>query len=126
MNGHLAIQREQNGDTCVVRIAGRVASGTDDKFLQDQTGDIKSVGCAKLLVDIRELHSIGSSGIGFFVELFTSWARRSGGRMVLLGPSPHVRDVLSRTRLFTIIPVEESLEAANAFLSSGRTGATGS
>jgi anti-sigma B factor antagonist len=113
----LAIETDKDGGICVVRISGTLRSGSDDVYVLEKSQEIKAMGCIRLILDIRELHSTGSSGIGLFVGLFTSLTR-AGGRMVLAGPSKVVREVLDLTRLSTVIPVLDDLAAARAFLTS--------
>lgn len=113
------IELEQNADLCVVRIKGRIASGENDAFLSAKAREIKATGCRKLLVDLRELASTGSSGLGFLVDLYASVTRNNGGRTVLAGPTKFVRQALDITRLSTIIPVEADMDEAMAYLAAG-------
>src|SRR5579863_1016576 len=101
----MVFETEQRGDVCVIRISGRLASGADADYLQVKAREIKTLGCRKLVADIRELGSIGSAGLGFFVDLYTSTTKNSTGRFVLAGPSPRVLEVLALTRLNTVIPI---------------------
>jgi anti-sigma B factor antagonist len=111
----LAIETDHNSGICTVRISGTLRSGADDDYVQAKGQEIKAMGCTRLLVDIRELHATGSSGMGFFVGLYTSLTR-AGGRMVLAGPSKLVREVLNLTRLSTVIPIVDDVAAGKAFL----------
>ena len=77
------------------------------------------------MLDIRELHSVGSSGIGFFVDLYTSVLKNGTGRLVLSAPSPYVQEVLDLTGLSTIIPIVSDLAAAQAFLAPTSKSASG-
>jgi len=47
---------------------------------------------------------IGSAGIGFILGVYTS-TKNLGGRFVLVGIRPRVREVLDLTRVSTIIPL---------------------
>jgi anti-anti-sigma factor len=111
----MSFEIERRDDVCVLRIGGRSASDPDANYLRMKAREIKSLGCRKLIADIRELDSIGSSGIGFFVELYTSATKDTAGRFVLVGASLHVLEVLNITRLNTIIPMAEDLAAGLAF-----------
>jgi anti-anti-sigma factor len=111
----MVFEIEQRGDVCVLRIRGRLATGADDDYLQMKAREIKSLGCRKLIADICELDSIGSAGLGFFADLHTSTAKNTTGRFVLAGPSPRVLEVLTLTRLSTIIPIVEDLTAGLAY-----------
>ena len=57
-----------------------------------------------VLVDLREVSAIGSMGMGFLVGLYISITKNSAGRFVLAGANSRVREVLSLTRLNTVIP----------------------
>ena len=121
----MVIEIERDNNTCVLRISGRLATGMDDEYLLVKTREIKAMGCTNVLIDIRELHSVGSSGIGFFVDLYTSVLKNGTGRLVLSAPSPYVQEVLDLTGLSTIIPIVSDLAAARAFLAPTSKGAGG-
>ncbi|MGD1069246.1 MAG: STAS domain-containing protein [Bryobacteraceae bacterium] len=114
MAGPALFEAEQRGDIGIVRISGRLATGADIDFSQ-KAREIKSLGCGKLVVEIGGVDSTGSSGIGFFVDLYTSIAKNPAGRFVLAGPSPRVLEVLRITRLSTVIPIARNLEEGLAF-----------
>jgi len=111
----MVFEIEQRDDICVVRISGRLATGADADYLQMKAREIKSLGCRNLIADIGELDSVGSAGLGFFVDLYTSTTRNSNGRFALAAPSPRVLEVLALTRLSTIIPIVEDLSAGLAY-----------
>jgi anti-anti-sigma factor len=119
----IEIQRDNN--TCVLRISGRLATGMDDEYLVAKAREIKALACPNVLLDIRELHSVGSSGIGFFVDLYTSVLKNGTGRLVLAAPPPYVQEVLDLTGLSKIIPIVGDLAAARAFLAPTSKGAGG-
>jgi anti-anti-sigma factor len=87
---------------------------------------VKALGCPNVLLDIRELHSVGSSGIGFFVDLYASVRKHGSGHLVLAAPSPYVTEVLDLTGLSRIIPIVADMAAARAFLAPTIRGAAGS
>jgi len=68
------------------------------------------------LADFREVSSIGSTGIGFVVGVYTSVVKMPGGRFVLIGANSRVREVLELTRLSTIIPLAEDMNSGLAVL----------
>lgn len=116
-------QVERRDDVCILPISGRLASGLNDIQLREKAQEIKSLDCRKLVVDIRALDSVGSSGISFFVELYTSVTKRPNGRFVLAGPSPRVREVLEMTRLTTILALADDLDSALAYCAQTGTSA---
>jgi anti-anti-sigma factor len=110
---HIELSDEE--DVRVVRLSGRLVSGPGVDYVHAKLSQIKS-GSPKVLVDLRELVSIGSMGVGFLASLHTSVTMNSGGRLVLVGPSRRVREVLDLTRLSTVIPIEAALAAGMASL----------
>lgn len=111
----MLFETEQRGDICIVRIGGRLATGADTGYLRTKMQEIRSLGCRQLVADIGELDSVGSEGIGFFVSLYTSMTKDPGGCFVLAGPSRRVLEVLTLTRLNTIIPMAADLSAGLAY-----------
>jgi len=118
----MVLEIEQRKDTCIVRISGRLATGEDAGRLHMKARAIKSLGCHNLIADIRGLDSIGSEGLGFFVDLYTSIMKSAAGRFVLAGPSPRVLEVLVLTRLSTIMPIVNDLAAALSYCGAGAEG----
>jgi anti-anti-sigma factor len=119
MSQQMVINIEGDSDLCILRVSGRIASGANDDYLQSNLRQIKAMHCRNILVDIRELHSVGSSGLGFFVDLHIYVTRNGNGRLVLVGPSPHVQEVLTLTRLSTVIPTVADIPSGMAFLAPG-------
>ena len=115
----MLVEVEQKQGICFVRFHGRLAAGAELEFLGAKVDEIKKCACSKLLADLRELSSIGSTGIGFLVNLYTSVTKAPGGRFVLVGASGRVREVLDLTRLSTILPLAEDLESGLKYLRGG-------
>jgi len=99
----MVIEVVQQDDICVLRFEGRFVTGADTEYLSARLDELKRLNRGKVLVDLREMPYIGSTGIGFIVGIFTSVARNSG-QFVLVGLQPRVHEVFRLTRLGTIIP----------------------
>jgi anti-anti-sigma factor len=94
------VELEHQDDVCVVRIKGRIVPGSDSEYLRLKEYQIIQ-NCGKVLVDLHEVRSMGSTGINFVVSIF----KISGGRFVLAGPHQSVREVLDLTHLNRVLPV---------------------
>ena len=116
MSQPMVIEIEHQDDVCILRITGRFVSGEDPKLLCAKKDEINSRNCKRLLVDLREVPFMGSTGIGFLVGLYTSITKNPNGRFVLVGPQPHVREVLDLTRLNTILPMAADFPSGLAVL----------
>lgn len=110
----MLIEIEGQNDVCVLRLAGSLVTGTDPDYLRIKAVEVKSTNCNKVLTDLRELVSIGSTGIGFLVGVYTSVTKNPDGRFVLVSPSRRVREVLDLTRLSTVIPMVSDMASGLA------------
>jgi anti-anti-sigma factor len=99
----MLIEVKPKDGLCLVRCEGRLVTA-DHEYLRAKKDEIKGANCKKVLADFSEVPDIGSAGIGFIVGLYMS-TKNSGGRFVLVGLRPRVREVLDITRVSTVIPL---------------------
>ena len=107
----MLVELEQEDDVCVVRVKGRIVSGADCEYLRLKQDEVKRT-CSKVLVDFREVPSIGTEGVTFLVGIF----RNCGGRFVLAGPQRRVLDVLDVTGLSGVLPLSRDVASGLAAL----------
>ena len=111
----MVIEVKQKDDVCFLRCEGRFVAGTDPEYLRIKRDEIRALNCKKVLADFSAVSAVGSAGIGFIVGVYTS-TRNSGGRFILVGLSPRVRDVFDLTHVSTVIPVAADIESGLATL----------
>ena len=121
----MLVELEQQGDVCFARFSGRLSAGSELEYLGTKGDEIKALSSTKLLADFSGVHSVGSTGIGFVVSLYTSATKKPGGRFVLVGARPRVLEVLQLTRLNTILPMAKDVPAGLAYLTGQDKGAAG-
>lgn len=112
----MLIELEHQDDVCILRLKGSLVTGTDPEYLEAMAAEVKSQGCNKVLADLRELLSIGSTGIGFLVSIYTSVTKSPGRRFLFVGPRRRVREVLDLTGLSKVIPVVSDVASGLAAL----------
>jgi anti-anti-sigma factor len=112
----MLIEINQIDDVCVLRFEGRFTTGSDPEYLRAKAEELKQLSCGKVLVDFREVISIGSTAIGFIVAVYSSVTKLPDGRFVLVGAQPRVREVLDLTRLSTILPLAADMASGMAAL----------
>jgi anti-anti-sigma factor len=112
----VVINVEQKDDVCIFRVEGRFVTGVDPEYLRAKKDEIKGRNCGKVLADFRGVPQLGSTGLSFIVGLYTSVTRDGGGRLVLVGLHPRVREVLDVTRLSTVIPLAADITSGLAAL----------
>ena len=112
----MLLKIERQDDVCILRIDGRFPAGADPELLSSKSDEVKALNCRKLMVDLRDVPSIGSTGIGFLVGIYTSITKNPDGRFVLVGANRRVCEVLDLTRLSTVLSMAADPEAGLAAL----------
>lgn len=100
--------REQTGAT-IVDVFGDIDMGTSVDLRKTLLDSLKNT--PRLVVNLREVRYIDSSGIASLVEVLKE-ARIKEKRLVLFGLSTAVREVLQLTRLTKIFEIRETEEQA--------------
>jgi anti-sigma B factor antagonist len=100
--------REQTGIT-IVDVTGDIDMGTSPGLRRTLLESLKKT--PRLVVNMREVHYVDSSGIASLVEVLRE-ARIKEKRLVLFGLNAAVHEVLQLTRLTTIFEIRETEEEA--------------
>ena len=111
----MVIEVKREDDVCFLRCEGRFVTGTDPEYLRVKSDEIKALNCKKVLADFSEVSDVGSAGIGFIVGVYTS-AKNAGGRFILVGLKPRVREVFDLTRVSIVIRSAADIPAGLAIL----------
>lgn len=104
--------REVRGVT-VVDLGGRIVHGEVSKALRERVKALLAEKKTRLVLNLREVNFIDSSGAGALVACFTS-ARAVGGDLRLANINRHFREFLEMTRLGNMLDVFNSVEEAVA------------
>jgi len=103
------------GDVRVVALEGRITIGAGDVQLRSLVETALTEGRSKVLLDLKAVTHMDSSGIGEMVGCYTSLTRR-GGAMKLVNLPPKISDLLHVTQLITVFDVfDNEAEALTSF-----------
>ncbi len=111
----LTITTRQCGEVVVADLRGRLVLGEESTTLRQAIRDLLAQGQAHILLNLREVTRVDSSGIGTLVEGVIQ-AAQAGGRLKLLAIPRLLHNSLVIHRLlqaFEIFQTEE--EALNSF-----------
>lgn len=100
----------QVGDVAVLDISGRITLGEGNVMLRDIVRELTEKGSKKIVLNLREVQYVDSSGIGELVKAHTT-VRNKGGQLKLVNLNERVSNLLELTRLvavFDIAPDEAS------------------
>jgi stage II sporulation protein AA (anti-sigma F factor antagonist) len=120
----MVIEIKKEDEVCILRCEGRFLAGTDPEYLRVKNDEIKGHNCKKVLADFSEVSDIGSAGIGFIVGVYMS-TKKTGGRFILVGLRPRVREVFELTRVITVIPSATDISSGLAILCDQSLAAAG-
>lgn len=117
--------RQARGVTVVdlsgkLRLGEAIASGGGrDLTLHELIRDLLKEGHKNLLLNLRDVPYVDSSGIGEFFSSFTT-VQNQGGVLKLTNPNERVRNVLHLTKLNTVIDVmDDEATALQSFAQAG-------
>jgi anti-sigma B factor antagonist len=103
----------QSGDVTMLDLSGRISVGEALAFgpgsgvlLSTVIGELVKKGQRKILLNLKDVKYIDSSGMGDLVQSYTS-LQRQGGDLKLLSPSPTVLEALRITHLDRIFDIKE-------------------
>ncbi len=103
------------GDVRIIRLAGKITIGAGDVKMRELVDAALAEGKKKILLDLEDVGTIDSSGIGEMVSCYTTVAK-NGGQLKLLKLSPKINDILQVTQLITVFDVfDDQQEAVASF-----------
>jgi anti-anti-sigma factor len=112
----MTIETERDGDICILRLSGRFAAGADPEYVRAKSDEIRSLNCGRVLADLSKVTAMGSNGIGFVVGIYSSVTKNPGGRFVMVGAAPRVREVFDMMHLIGVIPSASDIPSGMAML----------
>ena len=103
-------------DVIIVDFEGRLVIGVGDEILRDVVNELLAEDWKKILLNLRKVTIMDSSGLG---ELVSSWklAHRFGAEIKLLRPRPQVERTLKVTQILPLLEVYDEEESAVASFS---------
>lgn len=106
----------------VLRVRGRLAAEHDDNLDRFRHAvDAAAARGVDLAIDLSDVQSVDSEGIGELARALGRVSRR-GGRLALVAPSPSVNRLLGVTKLDSVFHVLPSEQAAIEVLVYGGGG----
>jgi len=114
--------REVDGIT-VLTLDGRIVLGEETSKLRESVKNLVSGGKKKLVLDMKNVTMIDSSGLGALVAAYSS-AKSAGASLRLCNLGVHFNQLLQITNLLTVFEVSNTEEdAVRSFSKSQGSGA---
>lgn len=109
----MKITERRSDQVTILDVSGRIAFGDGDEAFRDGVNKALQSGADQIVLNMSEVPFVDSSGIGEIVRLYVTLSKR-GRRLKLLNLTRRVEEVLTMTKLLTVLEVFESEEAAIA------------
>ena len=107
------IEVRSQGQVKIVKLRGRLSLGEPCDRLRATMEDLMGAGDNRLVLDLEELATMDSSGIGLVTRFLTS-AKQQGGSLKLVNPSKFVVQTLKLVGLTNLFEVFSDTHAAAA------------
>jgi len=115
----LTITSRDDRGVIVVDLAGKIALGETSQQLHTELKSLVEAGKKNILLNLSNVRTIDSSGLGTLVAGYTT-VERAGGQLKLTSLSDKASELMTITKLYTVFDVFDDEQAAiNSFKKAG-------
>ena len=107
----MPISERHVGDVTIIDLSGKLASSDESGNLNVKVTSVFFQGHKKVLINVKDLSYIDSSGLGELVACLAT-ARRSTGEVKLANLGKRVQDLMIMTKLLNVFDVHDSEASA--------------
>ena len=113
----MKLKTTEDGRVTILTIDGDLVIGEPESTFKRTVTRLLEEGKVNLLVDLKGVGFLDSSGLGALVRALTS-AQKEGGQTKLLHPGPQIRKLLEMTKLDSVFELHEDQETEASALAS--------
>jgi anti-sigma B factor antagonist len=111
----MTLEQRAVGSVIILDLSGRLAISEGDERLQDKVRSLVFEGHRQFVFNLHRLSYIDSTGLASMIASYHV-VTKAGGKLVLVGLTDRVSNVLAITKLLTVFDVHESeVEAIVSF-----------
>lgn len=107
----MQLSTTDDGHVTILTVDGDLVIGESESLFKRTVTRLLEEGKVNLLVDLRKVTFLDSSGLGALVRAMTS-SQKEGGQTKLLGAGPQVRKLLEMTKLDSVFENFTDMETA--------------
>lgn len=105
------VEVRKSGDVVIVDMSGRLVAGVGDEILRDVVNELLAEGWKKILLNLSQVSTVDSSGVGELVASLKV-TQRLGGALRLLNLHERVKASLHLSSLLPLFEVYDDERAA--------------
>ena len=111
----MKMKRKREEDVTILRLDGRLTIGEGDVQLRDEVRDFLEDGIKKILLDLKKVKMMDSSGLGELIRCKAT-ANQQGATIKLLHVEDKVHEILDMTRLIGVFETyDDEIDAIASF-----------
>jgi len=107
----MEIHIRASSNVTIIDLSGNLIIGKSEESLRETIKQLLAEGRKLLLLNLADVPTIDSSGIGAMIKSFTS-VKEAGGKLKVLKPSRMARQLLSITGLLSVLETYEDEKTA--------------
>ncbi|MEM7052816.1 MAG: STAS domain-containing protein [Acidobacteriota bacterium] len=111
----MKISARHRDNVTILDAKGKITIGVGDVALREAVHEALNAGARNVLINLADVATIDSSGIGELVSTYTTVTNR-GGKLKLLGMPAKIADLMQVTQLITVFETfDDEDEAVHSF-----------
>jgi anti-sigma B factor antagonist len=107
----MEITTREDGRVTILTVSGDLVIGEPESAFKKAVTRLLEAGRIYLLVDLKDVSFLDSSGLGALVRALTN-SQKEGGQTKLLNAGPQVQKLLEMTKLDSVFELHNDLERA--------------
>ncbi len=107
----MPISERQLGDVTVIDLSGKLSNSDESGHLKEKVTSVFFQGRKQVLINVKDLSYIDSSGLGELVACLAT-ARRNNGEVKICNLGKRVQDLMIMTKLLAVFDVHDSEQSA--------------
>jgi anti-sigma B factor antagonist len=109
----MRVKEEIKGDVVILTVNGNLMGGPESQELHEKVKSVLADGLRKIVIDIKGVKWLNSSGLGVLMACLTS-IKEAGGQLKLASIAEKVQSILMITKLVDIFETYETADRAVA------------
>lgn len=109
----MRVKEKMEGDIAVLTVTGNMMGGPETSALHDKIKSLIADGLRKVVIDIKGVKWMNSSGLGILMACMTS-LEQNDGHLKLASVTEKVKSILMITKLIDIFETYETADRAVA------------
>ena len=105
----------EQDDVVVLSLSGKIMGGPEASEINGKINQLIDDGKLKILIDLKEVEWMNSSGLGILIDAVTV-LKNNNGTLRLVNVSDRIKNLLKITKLDTVFDIRDSIGDAKESL----------